>query len=98
MSKLKPGTKIPVKIGKQTLVTVIDENGTQRLPTNPIYRALLDSGALDLNQLCSAYQRGNISKKDYLEFYLNIGYSVCGFSDLSFFQGYKIHNPLWEQT
>ena len=94
---LKKGTKIPVKIGKHELVTVIDSDGVQRLPTNPIYRALLDSGALDLNKLCASYQQGLISKKDYLEFYLNIGYSVCGFSDLSFFQGYRIHNPLWDK-
>ena len=71
-------------------------NDVQRLPSNPLYDALFKCGALDLNKLTVAYHLKKISFEHYLEIYLNIGYSVSGFSDLEEFAHLKIENPLWE--
>jgi hypothetical protein len=93
---MKPGDQIIVKIGGREILTTIDEHDTQRLPYNPVYKALLESSALDLNILGIAYQTDKISFRNYLEFYLNIGYSVCGFAELSAFEHLEIENPLWD--
>lgn len=93
---INPGDQVVVHIGDWALVTIIDKDEVQRLPTNPIFRGLLDSGALDLNKLTVAYIQGKISKDTLLDFYLNIGYSVCGFRELDFFDDLEIRNPLWD--
>ena len=90
------GDKIMIKIGDVAVVTVIDEHGTQRLPSNSLYMELYQSGALGLDDLYAAHYDGDISFDNYLEFYLNIGYSVGGFSELSAFQHLEIKNPVWE--
>ena len=94
----KPGDKVMIKIGDRDMETVIDEHGVQRLPDNPVYSALFDSGALDLNALAVAYHKGKISFENYLEYYLHIGYSVDGFADLSAFQELEITNPIWDAS
>ena len=91
----KPGYKIMITIGGKPIETTIDQHGTQRLPNNPVYSALFDSGALDLNRLAVAYHQDKISLEHYLDYYLNIGYSVCGFAELSSFEHLEIVNPLW---
>ena len=95
--KFKPGDKIPIKIGDREIMTTIDKNGTQRLPSNPVFVALFDAGVVNMNDLVRAYHYNKISFENLLEYYLNIGYSVCGFAELSNFQHLEIENPLWEK-
>lgn len=54
-------------------------------------------GPYGLNTLAFEYHEGKHSLDDMLTFYTSIGYSVSGFSDLSFFEDLDIRNPLWEQ-
>jgi len=93
----KMGDKINITIGEKTIETWIDKYGTQRLPNNPLFSALFECEALDLNRLAIAYRRSQINFEHYLEYYLNIGYSVCGFAELSSFEHLEIKNPLWEE-
>lgn len=93
----EPGDKIFVWIGKRMIETTIDEHGTQRLPSNPVYRELYDCGLFDLNEMAIAYQSGLLSFESYFEFYLHIGYSVCSFAELSPFEHLEIVNPMWEK-
>jgi hypothetical protein len=53
---------------------------------------------VDLNKLSVDYQekRGGFTKREYAEFNMQLGYSVCGFSELSLFQSYDIENPVWD--
>jgi hypothetical protein len=79
---------------RQIETTIIDK--VQRLPRNPVYDDLCSLGLVDLNQMANKYHTGQLSFETYLEFYLNIGYSVCGFAELSSFEHLAIKNPLWE--
>lgn len=90
------GDKIIITIGDREIETVIDEHGVQRLPRNPIYDDLFNKGLIDLNSMIVRYHQKKIEFEDYFEFYLHIGYSVSGFSELSCFQHLDIKNPLWE--
>lgn len=49
-----------------------------------------------LNELASDHARGRWSKQDHIEFYTMFGYSVSGFSGLSFIANVEIENPLWK--
>lgn len=94
---IKPGDKIEVQLGEYKLETFIDEGGVQRFsPFNKMYAALYEVGNIDLNELAVARGRGEISLKDYREFYLSIGYSVSGLVYLSFFEDLEVYNPVWE--
>lgn len=93
----KPGDKFTVTIGSKQVETTIDPDGVQRFPYNPIYGDLWDKRLIDLNAMAINYQSGRIKFEDYLDFYLNFGYSVCSFADLSSFQHLEIKNPLWEK-
>lgn len=98
-----PGTVIPVKVGPYTFETVIDEGGQQRFRENKVVRLLLETarnrGGMDLNQLAILYlHTGAFSQEDYLRFYVQLGYTVGGLSELSFFSDLTIENPLWERT
>ena len=58
---------------------LLDEDGVPRFKGNKIVRFLLDAGPFDMNQLRTMPW----SKEDYSEFCQLIGYSVCGFGELS---------------
>lgn len=96
--------KIKVKIGRKEYDTYIDKNGVQRFIENKVVRYLVDEGIIDLNKLRMDFHDKKFPTIDYLEFYMLMGYSVCGFSELSVcgfselspFYGYQIKNPLWE--
>lgn len=87
--------KIKVKVGGRKYSTKIDNIGTQRFEENSVLRFLVDEKIINLNKLGIAYQEGKFTQRDYAEFYMMIGYSVSGFSELSFFEDYDIENPLW---
>lgn len=57
-----------------------DEHGTARFKENKVVSYLLDNGSLDLNQLMSQ----NFPKADMEQFAQLIGYSLGGFSELSY--------------
>jgi len=57
-----------------------DKNGTLRFKENAIVRHILDNGGVDLNQLAGI----EFSDEDRQQFAQLIGYSLCGFGDLSY--------------
>lgn len=59
---------------------LVDEHGTHRFKANAIVRHLLDHGGIDLNQIACL----EFSAEDQTQFAQLIGYSVCGFGDLSY--------------
>lgn len=84
------GERIPIKINGQEIVTVIDSRGVQRLPHDPSLDAEMN-GYLNRRAVLAA--RGIVSE-DFRRFvYQNIGYSVCGYSEI--FPCDEIENPLW---
>jgi len=96
--KLKNGTVVKVKIGGKEYDTVIDKSrkAIQVFRTNALIRHLLDSGQITMDRLNADYAEGKFSQKEYLHFYMGLGYSVCGISELSFFENLEIENPLWD--
>lgn len=61
--------------------TVTDEHGTLRFKQNALVRYLLDAGPFDLNHLAVV---PNVPAEDYEQFAQLIGYSLSGFSELSY--------------
>jgi len=57
-----------------------DTHGVRRFKENKIVRYLLDAGPFDMNHLAIL----PFSKDDHAQFAQLIGYSVCGFGDLSY--------------
>ncbi|KKN46796.1 hypothetical protein LCGC14_0669240 [marine sediment metagenome] len=97
MKNYKSGDKITILINGQSYETYIDEHGVQRFPTNTVLDYLFNVGRLDLNQLCIDYQNGKFDKDDYMKLNMDLGYSICGFADLSSFEDYEIINPVWNE-
>jgi hypothetical protein len=96
MSDFKPGDVIYVRVGGRRYKTIIDAHGVQRFKENGLLRHLVDTKVIDLNKLAVTYMMGKpFSRRHYAEFMMSIGYSVCGFAELSNFQGMAIENPLW---
>jgi len=50
------------------------------------------------NDTCIRYHRKEFSQRDYAEYNMSIGYSVCGFCDLSNFHDMIFINPLWGEV
>ncbi len=97
MKKPKPGTVIPVKVGKRIFKTVIDQDGVQRFIRNTVIWHLWDTQQIDLNRLAEDYDGKHITLDDLLTFYTELGYWVEGLAELSYFQHLKIENPLWKE-
>lgn len=103
--RLKEGTVIPIRVGGRVINTTIDHLGTQRLPSDPILCAWVSGSAnvsgsgrlvgFTLNDMVMLYHEGKFTFDEWLDFYLNIGYSVGGFCDLSEFSHLDIVNPVW---
>ncbi len=93
---VKPGDVIVVAVGGVDYETVIDELGVQRFRCNAIIGHLFQEKRLDLNQLAVDYYEKKFDQRAYAEFNMALGYSVCGFADLSSFEDMAIDNPLWE--
>ncbi len=101
MKNFKPGDVIKVKVDGVEYDTIIDKDNVQRFRQNEVVRFIVGTGAgqISLNQLAIDYQRGAnppFSERAFAEFNMMLGYSVCGFADLSFFENMEIENPLWE--
>lgn len=91
---MKDGDKITVIVGGVPYPTVI-ENGVQRFIRNNVISHLQDVGLIDLNKVAVEYKRGKFTQREYAEFNMSLGYSVCGFAELHEFQDMEIENPLW---
>jgi len=102
----KPGDIIKVKVGGVEYDTVINDNHTQRFIENPDHFLLKrirdysgggnpEGDVKDLNEMAIRYHHGEFSKRDYAEMNMAIGYSVSGFSELSYFEDWDIDNPIW---
>lgn len=59
---------------------VVDKSGITRFKMNAIVRHLLDNGGIDLNQIAML----DFEQNDREQFAQLIGYSLGGFSDLSY--------------
>ena len=96
----KPGDIIKVKVGGKDYDTSIDPDGVQRFKANGAVNWLLHFAKSDgcaLNDMAMAFCEGKFTQSDFAEFYMSLGYSVCGFCELSFFEGLEMEvvNPLW---
>lgn len=60
----------------------------QRIPNHPC--------VYSLNEIAVDFQKGKWSLDEQIHFYTMFGYSVSGFSGLSFVEDVEIINPLWE--
>jgi hypothetical protein len=58
----------------------LDKHGTLRFKSNAIVEYLLDKGGLDMNDLAVV----DFTQEDKEQFAQLIGYSQCGFGDLSY--------------
>ncbi len=58
----------------------LDEHGTARFKGNTVVQYLLDAGGIDMNKLAII----PFDQDDRQHFAQLIGYSVCGFGDLSY--------------
>ena len=58
-----------------------DGNDVVRFKPNAIVRYLLDNGGIDMNQIALL---PGVSREDHVQFAQLIGYSVSGFSELSY--------------
>lgn len=54
--------------------------GIVRWQVNPLMRWI--SERIDLNEMCVAAQRNQFSADDYMKFYRDMGYSLCGFLEV----------------
>jgi len=97
MKKEKESKPIMVKVEGKKYETRIDLRGVQRFKENSVINFLVDKEIIDLNKLAIAFQEKEFTKRDFAEFNMMLGYSVCGFAELSFFEDYEIDNPLWNK-
>ncbi len=61
-------------------VIVKDKDGVLRFKQNELLRHVTDT-SLDLNALSVAFENGEFSGDEYMRFYQDIGYSLCGFCE-----------------
>ncbi len=90
------GDTIKVKINGREYETVIGDDNIQRFKVNKLFRDLVFTKKVNLNQLGNDFQRGIFTLQEYMEFYMGLGYSICSFKEI-FGQGdslLEIDNPL----
>lgn len=96
-TKMKKTEYIIVKISGKNFKTYIDGHGVQRFLSNKFYNWLDVKYEINGNDLSKAYQTGCFSKWQYAKYLMGLGYSVCGFTEISVFEDWEIENPLWEK-
>lgn len=61
----------------------LDQNGVLRFEETPTKSQIwLDHQTQDLNQIWTNYHRGKYTMADMMQFYREIGYSLCGYVDV----------------
>lgn len=103
----EPGDEFTILVDGAPVETYIDEYGTQRFRQNGVIDWLFRSGQVSLNQLWMDYytnSEADFSREALIEFYMALGYSICGFDEIfgpgSSFESNggdpaEIINPLW---
>ena len=76
--------------------TLLDEHGTLRFQLNAVVEYLLDNGDLTMNDLGVAAQNLGWSDEDQAQFAQLIGYSVDGWSTLSYVSREKDRTVDWD--
>jgi hypothetical protein len=106
---MNPGDRICILVDGSPAETEIDPHGVQRFVQNDAVDWLIRSGQIDLNQLWMDFYTNSdcaITRESMIEFYMSIGYSVCGFDEVfgpssSFHDNgnepVEILNPVWER-
>lgn len=65
-----------------------DSHGTIRFVENRIVRDLYDAakaaGVMDMNSICIDAHKGKYTDQEQMQFAQLIGYSLCGFEELSY--------------
>ncbi len=98
---LEDGDVIEISLGGIVYKTYIT-NGVQRFYQNKAIDFLTEEHngkrSIDLNDLCRDYYNNKFPQRDYAEVMMMLGYSVCGFSELSSFHDMQLINPIWNYT
>lgn len=90
--KYQPGDRVKIKINGEEIETLIDDNGTQRLPCNEQLVAFMSR---QYNWLSQMRQIVFMPKKACRKIYQNVGYSVSGYAEI--FPKDEIENPVWDK-
>lgn len=61
------------------------------------YRSNSYTTSVGYDEIVNAYENGEVSLKDMVDFYTGTRYSVGAFATLSTFEHLEIFNPVWEQ-
>jgi hypothetical protein len=104
--KLNPGDRINILLNGDPIITEIDKDGVQRFVANEVVDWLFSTGQISMHDMCLAFHKGQFDLYSYQEFYMSLGYSVCGF--MEFFgpgsgiadhtgEPAEILNPVWEK-
>ena len=59
---------------------VLDEDNKMRFRSNAIL-ALKEKGLFSISHAHELYEQGNVTLEDMMKLYMDIGYSLCGFSN-----------------
>jgi len=88
-------------LGRHKYAVEIDAQGVVRFPRNRIIDDLVEAARnaskLDLNMIIMRYHDGKYTYEELKQLYLNIGYSVSGIAELSFFQHQAMRCCCWEK-
>lgn len=90
------GKLIIVKINGVEIQTHMDDDGVQRLPSDPVLHRMLDHCQETGMDLCRLWRDAEYKEAAMRLLYQNIGYSVCGYLDV--FDSDEIENPLWDDA
>ena len=87
--------------GKRYPLVLDEGSGRHRFKANPIVRDFMDAASagkkFDLNTVAMKHGREEYSTKEFLEFYMLIGYSMSGLAELSYFEGYSMDCCDWKE-
>jgi len=64
-----------IRIGDEVFKTFLDEEGIQRFEADPLLFYFVNNGVINPDYVDQDYMRGKILNKDYILFYIKLGYS-----------------------
>ncbi len=85
---------IKVKINDIEYDTIIDKAGRQVFVRNNVLHCIHIEGGIDLEQLNKDFEKGCFSEREFMEFYMSLGYSLCAIIEtFSVEDGLYVDNP-----